>query len=227
MNESRWQTMKTRPYPRRVMPALFAVLVSLCLVGPALGGTTEPATKTADARYDETIATLRLDNYIEVVASILNAGAASDAVGTATSRPRQSTGQGQDTLRIARDSFPSRATSDDTPSIEQVLVMHSGESGTSEPDTSDPGKLATRAVATAREPLVVTTTVPLSASGGLTWPMPEGQVAIVAADGSRIELDASNGDSRTVEVTIVSAGQRHRLLQSWSIWTRLTADGTH
>jgi len=219
--------MKTRPNLPRAIPATLALLVSLCLAGPALSGATEAFAETADPQYDETIATLRLDNYIEIVASILNAGAASDAGGTATSRPRQSTGKGQDTLRIARDSFSSRATSDDTPSIEKVLVMHPGEPVTSEADTSDPGKLATRAVASAREPLVVTTTVPLSASGGLTWPMPEGQVAIVAADGSRIELDASNGDSRTVEVTIVSAGQRHQLLQPWSIWTRLTAYGTH
>ena len=179
------------------------------------------------ALSDETIATLRLDNYIEIVASILNAGATNDTAATRNAPLPQSTRHGQETIRIARDSFSSRATWVDTPATEQILVMRPSDSGMSEPGSSEPGTLATRAATNAREPLVVTTTVPLSASGALPWPMPEGQVAIVAADGSRIELDASNGDSRTVEVTIVSAGQRQRLQQPWSTWTQLAADGTH
>lgn len=225
MIESGWQPMLSRSLwptaarassghpPAKVAapPGWKLALLLLVLGAPTTAAAGEPAGTPAE----ETRATLRLDNYSEIVASILKAGGVPDTIALEAASLRRF------------DDEPGNGTRVDGWHEHGQGNQAGNEPGNEPPDgragipVGEPGTLALRAAAVARDPLVVTTTVPPNADGSLRWPMPEGQMAIVAADGSRIELDASNGNALTVEVTIVSSGRRHRLEQPWSAWVPL------
>lgn len=181
----------TSPAPRAI--ALLALLTlatasaaaradgdGAVVVTPA-DGSAEPIAASAYA--------LRMDNYVDVVDSVLNARLRPRRVPVPSLRPNEGTsvtgpdGVREDTLHVRRAVRPPR--------------LPAG-------------------------PLTVRTTAAFvgagAPAGAATWPPTAGRLSITAGDGSRIELDAGNGDIASVNVTVVSGTRLHVFREPWETW---------
>jgi len=145
---------------------------------------------------------LRMDNYVDVVDSVLNARVRARRDRVSGARPAGSVGAS------ARRS------------IGAVVET----SGSSREDTLHVRRIA-RPPRLPPGPLVVRTTAAFTGKGApagtATWPPSKGRLAISADDGSRIELDADTGDIASVNVTIASGSQVYVFREPWATWAPL------